>query len=171
MKSFKIRFFISPRILPKCNILNFMLLILMISTFGCTKDKYAYFKGFSQYMMEEHKVELSKIDDSIFYILPLSDCSTCQSTLLNLELLNSINTEKDNIALVLVGTTNISTYQNLIKKITSTYMVYKDPESSIFSYPTGLAKPMILHIKNGKVIYHMEITDFHIEDAGRYLTS
>ena len=147
-----------------------IILVCLVFT-NCKKKEYAYFKGFSNYMYEEHKVNISNSRDIIYYILPLSDCNSCQGTLLNLEYLSSIKESLGNTILVLVGQTKNSRYKDFIDNLSASTKVLLDADNSIFDYQTGLGKPMLVHIKNGKVEHYLKITDFKIEEAGNYIMS
>jgi len=122
-------------------------------------------------MANKHDINILNQQDKIFYILPLSDCTSCQGTSLNLELLNSFENSNDKLTILKVGQTNNPSYLDIIKKLTLKFDIINDMDNTIFNYQTGLGKPMLLHIKNGRVQYHLEITDFKIEEAGKYIMS
>ncbi len=147
-----------------------LFIICLIST-SCKQEGYTYYEGFRNYMTSKHDINIMNHEDKIFYILPLSDCTSCQSTSLNLELLASFEEHNDKLTVLLIGQTNNSIYQGLIKKLTPKFDIINDTENTIFSYQTGLGKPMLLHIKKGSVKYHLEITDFKIEEAEKYIVS
>jgi len=148
-----------------------LLLIFIFWGSGCEDGVYSYQKGFSQYMLEVHSIDLDDLEDKIIYTIPISDCTTCQSTLVNLELLNALDPGHKNLIIILAGRTNNSVYKNLIKSISSRFVILKDTENMIFNYPTGVAKPMLVHIKKGRVFHYLNIDDFKIEEAEKYVSS
>jgi hypothetical protein len=135
---------------------------------GCQGEEYAYLKGFKQYMLETHQLDINN-NEIIMYVLPLSDCNSCMGTALNLEALKTISPPNNKLCIVLVGKTDKQHFQETINELSTSFWVVRDEDHSIDTYQTGVDKPMLLHLKGGQLIYHLKILDPNIEQAKDYL--
>ena len=143
----------------------FCFIILLV---GCQGEEYAYLKGFEQYMIETHQLDINK-NEKLFYVLPISDCNSCMGTTLNLEALKNISQPNDKLCIVLIGKTNRQDFQESINKLSTSFRVLRDDDRLIEIYQTGLDKPMLLHLNGGQLNYYLKIIDSKIEKAKAYL--
>ena len=139
-------------------------IVLLIS---CLKSKpnYNYTKGISEYMYAIHKIQIDTITNKVLYFLPISECVSCSSTELNLKMLTELKTE--NLTPILIGVKTNSRFNTLSSSLKNISLL--DKESKIYMYETGVLKPLLLHIKNGKVIHFFNVDDNKIEEARKYL--
>lgn len=135
------------------------------------KEVYPYLHGFSSYMKYEHDVDVSSINDNMFFILPLSDCESCQDTPASLELLSSIKKPQKNLTVILVGTTQNPSFTAQIKALGTSVKILRDEKNSIYNFQTGLSKPIFLHIKKEVVVYYLNIAGTKLEKVHAYLSS
>lgn len=129
-----------------------------------SSTKYPYIKGLKEYMHTVHKTKIDTIKNRVLYFLPVSECISCQSTELNLTMLSESRIK--NMSLILIGQESNSRFTNLINNLGGIKFI--DKESRINYYETGILKPLLLHIKNGKVYYFLNVTDYQIEKAKKY---
>ena len=141
----------------------FMLLFV-----ACQGEKYPYLKGFQQYMLETHQVDITT-NEKIFYLLPLSDCNSCMGTTLNLEALTTMNKPNDKLCIILIGTTQREDFQESIRRLSKSYEILRDKQHAIDLYQTGVEKPVLLELTKGKVNYYLNILDGNIAEAKAYL--
>ncbi|MEM9920204.1 MAG: hypothetical protein AAF990_19055 [Bacteroidota bacterium] len=146
---------------------------LLLSIFACTHQEYAHFQDFKLFMAQEHRIDLSQTTDQIYYVIPVSSCNTCSSTTLNLELLDSKRhqSHKNQLTVILTGKINEPTHLKTINQLDASYNLIRDIGNRIEQYQTGISKPMLLHIQNGKVKRYFKINDPDIEAVGKYLES
>ncbi len=154
---------------PKFRVLKGLLFLLLIVA-GCQQQlTYKYLPGLEMYMKEVHNTAILDTEETLYYILPVSDCNTCQTTDLNLEVLNSISLKKPELIVVLSGITNKTTYKNAIEPLKLKYKVLEDPKAIINSYQTGVSKPLLIHLKEKEVRFYLNITDDKVNMAQQYL--
>ncbi|MFT7055208.1 MAG: hypothetical protein ACJAXB_000482 [Candidatus Endobugula sp.] len=126
------------------------------------QNNFEYSEGLSSYMQRVHDFSIEKSKNQILYFLKLNSCEPCVAS--HLEILKSVKDKKFN--LVLIGTTD----QNLSEIMANQNItIFTDLNSEITKYRTGMGKPMIVHIKNGKIIYQKSFYDSDIEMARSYL--
>ncbi|MEO1516825.1 MAG: hypothetical protein AAFV95_17520 [Bacteroidota bacterium] len=154
-----------PRFLKRAAY-SFLLLGLL---YGCQQEVYNYFDGFHNYMLQEHQVDVSKTKDHIYYIIPFSNCNSCQGSDLNLSLLEEQQIQQEKITLLLTGNLQQSTHRQRIRKLSNHYTTIQDEGNAIDQYPTGLSKPILLHIQNGSVKKYFLINDPDIPQVKEYL--
>lgn len=146
------------------------LIISLLLLLNCTSsnNRYYYIEGFERYLNDIHQKENFGENNVIYYITPISDnCDSCIES--NLILLNNLNTEL-NLTPILVGKNQDKNYSKVIDEVVNKYPeILFDSNSKIFSYQTGFGKPLLIHVKNGRCIYFMEITDFKLDEAKSYL--
>ncbi len=151
-------------------ILEKVLLLLIINILFVTscneKKEYKHIKGIEKYLKKEFNIELSNEKNRVFYFLPVNECVSCNGTNLELKMLQSLNPKK-NILLIIVGMSHNSRFKNQIDNL-NIPKIY-DLNSTIYKYKSGVSKPLLLHIKNGKVNFYLKVNDLKINDAKKYL--
>lgn len=147
-------------------ILTFLLLLTFSAiTISCIKNNsYEHCDEFVLYLKEIHNIDVEH-EDKTYFILPLDGCDNCIELNLNL-LLNN----KFDIQLILIGNSFDKERNRKIENLEIKYNnVLKDSKYLISPYRTGLAKPMIITIKDNKCTYHLNVSDFKIKEAETYL--
>ena len=137
---------------------------------GCKKttvsEDYLYLKGFQSYLND---INLKHKGDVIYYVIRLQDCMSCTSAYNNLKVAANLATN-EHLKIIIVGETKLKHLQKEINAIKNS--LYLDHKSEIFNYETGFSKPLLVHLNdNSKLEYYMEITDFKILDAKKYIES
>ena len=142
--------------------------MLILSTsawvWSCTTEsvqEYEYMSGLKRYMLSEHAVDLLYIEDKKMLFMDLS-CEAC--TMSKISFL-----DKDpghfGISIYVSGdTTNSQTigkYGEIIQGM--------DIESKYHLYETGISKPLLMHIKNGKPVKYVFVTDANQNEVLSYL--
>jgi len=145
-----------------------IILIISLGFFGCTKNQdYPYIIGFSTYMKEVHGINISTLDgDNIFYFIALRSCDNCVE--INLNMLLSLEESKE-ITIFFLGQTDSETWNNSISMLTKKFNCKFDPKSKMLRYETGMGKPLLMHFKSSDYKYHLEVSDFEIDQAKEYL--
>lgn len=145
-------------------------LFLLLLVTGCQeKVTYKYLPGLELYMKEVHNTAILETQETLYYILPVSDCNTCRTTDINLEVLNSLTLKKPELIIVLSGIANKTTYKNTIEPLKLKYKVLEDPKALINGYQTGVSKPLLIHLKEKEVRFYLNITDDKVDAAKQYL--
>jgi hypothetical protein len=122
--------------------------------------------GFEQYLKDVHQTSMEDVQDNVFYIIPLNGCEFCA-----VENMRSILTLTDQkIIPILVGIENSIQVEKFKAQILEQRKIVLTDESSLVSkYETGFFKPIVVHIRQGKLVYYQYITDDLISDVHNYL--
>jgi hypothetical protein len=146
------------------------LLVVFLTLTCCQKEiTYKYLPGLEMYMQDVHRTVISNTEETIYYFIPVSDCNTCQSTFLNLEVLNSLIIKKPKVVVILTGLATGEAYEKAVGLLKSKYEVLTDPKDAVNAYQTGISKPLLIHMKSGKVLYYLTVTDDKVYKARQYL--
>ncbi len=139
------------------------LCVCLTVCFSCShkNDEYAYFEDFVAYLKNFHGLNVS--DDKIYYLIPISGCENCIG--LNLDLLSQLPKATDKLQPIIVGETFNEERIKYLKSLSSKYNFLYDKKEIVFQYQTGFTKPMIVWIKNKKCYFHLDVSDFKIEEA------
>ncbi len=133
---------------------------------ACTTKEYPYHKGVTNYLNTEHNIDIENCENQIFYFLPINECTSCQETTLNIEMLKKIK-KYHNLTIVIIDLNDDSKFNSDIENVNNRLLF--DQKSSIYKYPTGVAKPLLLHIKKGKIIYSLQVDDPKLKTAKDYI--
>ena len=145
---------------------TFLLILIFNQILVSCKNEsaYAYCEDFTAYLTQELQVDNLE-GENIYFLLPINGCDNC--IMLNIGLLSST---KYNVQLILVGETFDTERVLQIQNLYDLYdNILVDDKFVISQYETGFSKPMIVDMKDGKCIYHLNISDFKIEEAKMYL--
>lgn len=134
---------------------------------ACRKEcAYPYMAGLKRYLSEIHDYRLSDVGEVIFYVTPLDGCDYCVRE--NLLVLIRNNNKK--VVPVLIDKSYNQQFTTLANEVTESYkVVLSDPANRIQRYQTGYLNPILLHIRNGRCVFYMEIPDTEIPKAEKYL--
>lgn len=152
--------------------LKVALLLLSNILFSCSNNSvYEYNEGFSKYMKDTYNIYIENDKNTIYYLLPLSDCNSCMSTELNLEMLSALpKSSISKISLIVIGKTKREDFKEAINDLENKYKnILFDKNNKIYSYQTNIGKPLIIRINSGKCIYYNEIYDTKIDTIKTYL--
>ncbi|QNK77129.1 hypothetical protein H7F37_13575 [Winogradskyella sp. PAMC22761] len=141
-----------------------LLLIFSLAFFSCNEEKtYEYCDEFSRYLIEVHDQDIN--NNVTYFLLPVNGCENCIE--LNLKLLKE---KKYNIQLIIIGHTFNENRSLLIESLSDNYSnILQDDKYGISQYRIGFSKPLIVTLENGKCIYHLNISDFKVDEAKKYL--
>jgi hypothetical protein len=144
-------------------------IILGMSCENLNQNNYKYFDGFSFYMKSVHNIDiLTSNKEIIYYVMLVEGCEPCIAG--NSAMLQKIK-KNNNLCLILVGNIEESSDSATFLKLNNKMQVLKDPNYEIFSYETGISKPLLIHIKNGRCKHFLLVTDFEIENTYNYLNT
>lgn len=147
--------------------LKFLLINLLV-VFSCSNmEKYTYYNGLSKYMIDNFNIDFNNVDDTIYYFLPINRCNTCEGTNLNLKALNSLDSKK-NVVVIIIGLEENSTYTQKIQNLPFETVLF-DNKGLVNKYQTGILKPLLIHVNKGNCIFYLEINDPKIGKAKQYL--
>lgn len=142
-------------------------LAFLLSCTSAESDIYPYINGFKDYMYFQHQVDISNTSDSKYVVIGINGCEPCVLNML--EILCFMNS-KENIIPILVGVAQQKDIRTLKKKVESKYSrIIYDSEAMIAGYSTGYGYPIMVHIKNGKVVKYIDITGQSTEEFREYL--
>ncbi len=144
--------------------IKIVLLFASLLLLSCSDYKYEYEKGLRQYFSNE--LNISKLNSN-YYFIQVNDCNTCMGDYLNLEYL--YNHQFNNLSLVIVGNSEKESVNDLIKLLKNKYKIYYSSKKSIYNYPTGIEKTLLVLAKDDKIIKVLPISDTQINDLSKYL--
>jgi hypothetical protein len=137
----------------------------MISACSSNVD-YEYMKGFERYLSEVHEISLKDVNNSVYYLIPLNGCDYC--ALENMRAI--ISTQNKSVVPILVGFEISKDIEDLKKELLQdNRKVLFDEHSKVSKYETGFFKPIVVHVKDGKLEYYKYVTDDLISDVFNYL--
>lgn len=116
--------------------------------------------------MSVFQIDINKVQDRVYYILPVNSCEQC--VLMSLEMLNNIE-KISTVTIVFVSSAKNKRHRDIMKQLEGKFEVLLDMTSKIYDYETGIGKPLLIHIKNGKPLFVLEIQDNQIQKANDYL--
>lgn len=126
---------------------------------------YPYLPRLQQYLAEVHRYQIPE-EEVILYITPLDGCAYCVEQ--NLRVL--IRSTSKFLVPVLIDRSYNPNYTELARQVRAKYpQVLEDPGVKIRNYQTGYLNPLLVHLKKGRCVYYMEITDADITAAEKYL--
>lgn len=159
------------KILKPYSINYIFLFLTIINFFGCSNFKtndYVYIDGFAIYMKSEFKIDIYNTkEDNIYYLMLVKGCEPC--IIENTQMLANIDSDK--LVLLLVGDPKESNKYEELKSLTKKFNTLNDRSYEIFSYETGISKPLLIHMKNGECIKYMKVSDFDVNLAKEYIIS
>ena len=120
----------------------------------------------SAYLKQEQKIDIKKMTNKLLYFLPISNCTSCKESALNLKMINSLD-KIDNLIIFIIGMSDNSIYKNKVKQIKNKCLF--DAESIIDKYQTGVNKPLLLKVINGKIVDYKIINDMDVMKAKKYI--
>jgi len=141
-----------------------ILLFTSVLLLSCSDYKYEYEKGLRQFFSNELKID--KLNSN-YYFLQVNDCNTCMGDYLNLEYL--YNHQFKNLSLIIVGNSEKERVNDLIKLLKNKYKIYFSSKKSIYQYPTGIEKTLLVLAKNDKILNVLHIYDPQINELSKYL--
>lgn len=142
------------------------IIVVMFLAQCSTRESYPYIRGFSHYLKNEQKIDITRVNETIFYILPLKSCTPCVYQ--NVAMLENVGRCKL-LQIITVGAAEDSEIALRVSKLCATNTCLQDPSQTIFSYETGLGKPLLIHMKQGEVVRYIYVTDFKIPEVTEYL--
>lgn len=143
----------------------FIPLGIILSLFvSCSESGYRYNAELDRYLNNVHSQDIASLEDQIYYILDVENCSC---SMLNIEALKGLN-HTDNLRLIVVGASQIWEEQNTYFE---NIVVLRDEENNIYKYGTGFGKPIIAHYQKGKLHFASLIKDSEIEKYITYIQS
>jgi hypothetical protein len=149
--------------------LGTILATLMLASCGKQKssDINQYEASIFSYLTEVHDIDTENIKDNIYYITPLSGCIPCVEK--NLYNVSKILNPK--VSVVFIDEVDDIGINKLYSQVMEQYtgLVYFDKHKKVYFYETGYAKPLLVHIKNRKIVYYLNIEDDLVPDALAYI--
>lgn len=150
----------------KYNFLMFSYFFIMMSCNTKVKKDYEYIDGFKKYITNTFPSE-NKNEHTIYYLIPVNGCESCID--LNLDLLNNNSfTSKIDLKIILIGETYDPIRKSKLDNLKINFNLLYDLTEEIFKYETSFSKPMIVEIKNNNCLFHLNVSDFKIDDARKY---
>lgn len=130
-------------------------------------DKNSELKSTFDLYLQDNFPDFSPPNEAIYYIITANSCEPC--LMLNINMLINFNDSKKIIP-VLSGEPKNQEIKTLFMTFASKYDVKLiDNEMKLYNYEIDFSKPMLMHTKNGELIYSKNIGDFEIETAESYL--
>jgi hypothetical protein len=148
------------------DILGLLISLIIVNSCNNHENNYLYSAGIKNYLNDILKIDIDKVDNSIMYFLPINECITCSGTSLEIDMLYQIPQQK-NFKLIIIGLDKYSRFFNRINSISQ--QTYFDNKLDITRYPTGVSKPLLIHIRNGKIDYFLKVSDQLIDKAKKYI--
>ncbi len=134
---------------------------------SCSNEKLNHIE-FARYMKEVFKIDIKKHNcNNIYYPIHMQGCHSCLKR--NIDLLLKINTSKNDFTPILVGVYRKRKLDSLICKLQKKHSCIIDKKQKIFHYRTNFAKPLLVHIKNGKIKLYKEVVDKYVPNVYKYL--
>ena len=147
----------------RLKIISFLIFLQLV--ISCNNNEaYQYIVGLSLYLETHQAISVDQVKNTVFYILPLNSCMPCTES--NINMLSFIPFKKE-IKFLFVGTLD-QINPSIIKNICSTNRCIFDNGKIISHYETGLGKPLLIHIKNGRVYKYIYVTDSKIDEVKNY---
>lgn len=153
---------------------SYFVLILCITftlSISCKEQKNdcPYFEGVATYFKNEYNLSLKDVKgEHLYYVLDLQGCEPC--TNLNTKMLLQLK-DNNKLTIVFIGETGNHEFLKRVNIIKEKFKHLEDKELKIYDYQTNLAKPLLIHIKDGKCNNIMEVIDPIIKDAKQYIDS
>lgn len=147
---------------------SWIVIALFLSKCNTSRDTYPYVNGFFNYLKNEQKIDITRVDETIFYILPLNSCTPCVYK--NVAMLENVGHRKL-LQIITVGVAEDDEIALRVSKLCTNNVCLQDTSQSVFSYETGLGKPLLIHVKRGEVVRYIYVTDFKIAEVTDYLRS
>lgn len=145
---------------------SWIVIVLFLSQCNSSRESYPYLRGFSSYLQNEQKIDITRADETIFYVLPLNSCAPCVSQ--NVAMLEKVG-HCSLLKIIAVGTAEDGEIASRVSNLCANNVCLQDPSQTIFSYETGLGKPLLIHMKEGEIVRYMYVTDFLIPEVNEYL--
>jgi hypothetical protein len=119
-------------------------------------------------MQKIHKEDLTEINgDKIFYFLHLRSCEPCVDK--NLSMLAEVS-KHPNLKICLVGKIAVAQFEEKAKLVMEKHLPYLDIDSEIYSFETGFSKPLLVHIKDGRCVTRIQVSDSEVDNAKKYIS-
>lgn len=147
---------------------SWIIVALLLLQCSNSRESYPYIRGFSHYLRNEQKIDITSVNETIFYILPLHSCAPCAYR--NVTMLENLGNCKL-LKIITVGAAEDNEMALRVSKLCANNTCLQDSSQTIFSYETGLGKPLLIHIKQGEVVHYIYVTDFKIPEVTDYLKS
>lgn len=146
-------------------------LLAFIFLFSCGEKSATtqckYFEGLDLYMQRIHNINIKDVEgDKIFYFLSLRGCEPCIDK--NLNMLSGI-TKNKNLIICLIGKLELMQYEQTLNLVTITHTPILDLNGGVFSYETGLSKPLLMHIRDGKCVDITNVSDNEVDRMATYI--
>jgi hypothetical protein len=142
-------------------------LIVCITSCSNSDSEYEYEEGLLFYLEEETTINPNSLKDDILYITPLDGCEYCVEQ----NLYNIAKNSKSNFSVLFIGEPMNqeieSIYNNVINEFNG--KTFHDKKNRINYYDTGYGKPLLVHFKDGELIYGLIIQDDLIPEASNYI--
>lgn len=150
----------------------YLLTILTAFLLSCERKNatsFAYKEGLFSYMEKELNLSPRTVEEGIFYFLPLESCTPCVDA--NLTALENLPVNKILSPVFIFSEKSISKndYAVRCKSVCSKFNCVYDSETDYMMYKNGIVKPLLIHLKKGKIVYVQEISNFEVEKAKEYI--
>lgn len=148
---------------------NLIYIFLIVCISGCSNSnsRYEYEEGLLFYLIEETNINPNALKDDILYITPLDGCEYCVEQ----NLYNIAKNSNSHFTVLFIGepmNQEIETiYNNIIKEFNG--KTFHDKKNRINYYDTGYGKPILVHFKDGELVYSLIIQDDLIPEAADYI--
>jgi hypothetical protein len=101
----------------------------------------------TKYLSDVHGLEVEFEKDRLLFFLNINSCEPCVND--NLEMLSDLVVK--NLIVILIGENDELLNQ---VKFTESITVLNDTDSQIMKYRTGMGKPMLLQVKDGRYAFY-----------------
>lgn len=148
---------------------NIICVFLLVCFSSCSNNysEYEYEEGLLFYLEEETNIKPNSIKNDILYITPLDGCEYCVEQ----NLYNIAKNSSSDFSVLFIGKPMNqeieSIYHNVIEQFNGE--IFYDKKNRINYYDTGYGKPLLVHFKEGKLVYSLIIQDDLIQKASDYI--
>ncbi len=140
-------------------LISLISLNLLFSCSNINNSEKVFDKNFKRYLKEVHQINTDTITDKIFYLINTNICSDCIEK--NIETI--VNATNNNLIVVKLG-----------KGVDDRLKIYnylEDYNNKYDRYLLEFNKSLIVHIKDGKIIYSLSPKDYELDDVLKYINS
>ena len=141
------------------SLLLLIVIVWFILSYNDVKTKpFAYEAEFKAYLQATFSIQKTS---ATYFVMPVASCAYCRQK--SYEVLNEIS-PTTNMILVLVGDfREVGAAAEQIALLNLPFNKLHDVHQRAYQFGFGLAKPMIIHMKNNHCIWAREISDDLIE--------
>ena len=141
-------------------------LLLLVSRCAHSKSdsEYVYSEQFIKYTSEVHGFTPQK--GRVYYLIDMFSCDPCINA--NLRLLSELE-KNENLEIIYINRPRFNTWNSQIEDINKKFNYLTDTGGEANLFELGLFKPLLLVFGENEVKDFMNISDFEIEKARRFL--